>query len=137
MTSTGGDKGEGATPSATSILMTPSSMALAGTSVLVGSAVGTAMLHYKSSEKKLLEEGIPTSARRAALPLASRALLSSTIGCVIIGGMSILAYNIMGGEYTRSTRVDWGSVVETARKGSEVVRNEVQKRLRGVDDHSD
>jgi hypothetical protein len=132
------DNDEGASaPSATSILLTPSSMALVGSSVLVGSAIGTALLHYKSSEKKLLEEGVSTTARRAALPLATRALLASTIGCAVIGGIATVGYTVMGGEYLGSTRVDWGSVVESARRGSEVLRNEVHRRLKGRDDHSD
>ena len=132
------DKNEAASaPSATSILLTPSTMALVGSSVLVGSAIGTALLHYKASEKKLLEEGVPTTARRAALPLATRALLASAMGCIVIGGIATVGYTMMGGEYLGSTRVDWGSVVESARRGSEVLRDEVHRRLKGRDDHSD
>lgn len=125
------------TPSATSVHLTPSTMALVGSSVLVGSAIGTALLHYKSSEKKLLEEGVSTASRRAALPVATRALLASSIGCAVIGGIAALGYIMMGGEYLGSTRVDWGNVVESTRRGSQVVRDEVHRRLKGRDDRSD
>ena len=56
MENTKSEDGAASAPSATSILLTPSTMALVGSSVLVGSAIGSALLHYKSSEKKLLEE---------------------------------------------------------------------------------
>jgi hypothetical protein len=105
-------------------------MVAVGTAVFSTAAILTGSLHYKASEKKLIEEGVSQSARRAALPLASRALLSSTLGCAAVGVIATIGYTMLGGEHKdRASVASWSAVVESARSGAQLVRNEFHKRL--------
>ena len=65
--------------------------------------------------------------------LTTRSAVTSHRRCAVLGG---IGYTMMGGEYLESTRVDWGNVVESTRRGSLMVRDEVHRRLKGRDDVS-
>jgi hypothetical protein len=98
--------------------VTPVSVVLLGTCVFSAAAILTGSLHYKASEKKLLEEGVAPSARRAALPLAARALAASTLGCATLGGLVAFGYTLLGGEYSKNLAVaSWDDVVQSAKSG--------------------
>ena len=98
--------------------VTPVSVVLLGTCVFSAAAILTGSLHYKASEKKLLEEGVAPSARWAALPLAARALAASTLGCATLGGLVAFGYTLLGGEYSKNLAVaSWDDVVQSAKSG--------------------
>jgi len=107
-------------------------MILIGACVFSGTALLTGMAHYKGTEKKLVRDGVSQSARRAALPLATRALASSTLGCLTVGALAAAVYSSLGGEHKGMTEVaSWSAVVETAREGTSLVRREFRRRMAG------
>lgn len=117
--------------------VTPWSMILTGSAVFTGAAALVGTAHYHGTAKKLKEEGIPISARQRALPLAIKALASSTLGCLILGGMAVVSFSALGGEYKRSAGVgSWSSAMVIVQRQRDLVRQQFQQILSGNVDAS-
>lgn len=97
---------------------------------------GTAYL--ASTRKALVEEGIDLQARTRAVPLAARALLLSTTGCVALGGLSWVAFQWAGGATSAAT-VQLGTARQAAlllAQQREAVAAEFRKALKGASEDS-
>lgn len=117
--------------------VTLSSMILLGGTVFTGAAAVVGTVHWHSTAKQLKEEGIPLSARQRALPLATKALVSSTIGCIIVGGMAAVAFTSFGGEYKGSTALgSFSSVMALVREQRDLIRQHFQQTMSGNIDTS-
>jgi len=96
--------------------VTPSSMLLIGGFTFSLAAIATGMAHYAGTAKRLSEEGIPLTARQQAFPIAFKALVASTVGCMCLGGIAMLGFMTAGGDYKSSVDVSLSDAIAVARQ---------------------
>lgn len=107
-------------------------MIVSGAAVFAGAAAIVGTAHWHSTAKQLKEEGISSSARQRALPLATKALLASTLGCVAVGGMAAVAFSVLGGEYKGSTSVgSFSKAMELVKEQRDIIQGQFQRIVSG------
>lgn len=82
-----------------SVTISPLLLAASGAGITLAGAVLVGGTYIAGTAKRLKEEGIEPGARRAAVPIAARALVVSTAACCLgAGALGWLALNLAGSE---------------------------------------
>ena len=85
--------------------VTPMTILLIGSGAFFGGALIVGSAHFYGTAKQLSSEGISTSTRLQAFPIAAKALFLSTCFSIVLATGATAGWKLMGGEHVTSTEL--------------------------------
>lgn len=85
--------------------VTPISIMLIGSGAFFGGAIVVGGAHFYGTAKQMSSEGISTSTRLQAFPIAAKALFLSTCLSLVLATGATAGWKLMGGEHVKSTEL--------------------------------
>jgi hypothetical protein len=85
--------------------VTPLTILLIGSGAFFSGAVIVGSAHFYGTAKQLSSEGISTSTRLQAFPIAAKALFLSTCLSLVVATGATAGWRLMGGEHVDSTEL--------------------------------
>ena len=85
--------------------VTPISVLLIGSGAFFSGAIVVGSAHFYGTAKQLSSEGISTSTRLQAFPIAAKALFLSTCLSLVLATGATAGWKLMGGEHVNSTEL--------------------------------
>lgn len=79
--------------------VTPIALLAGGASIVLASAAFTGISHFTSTTKAIKEEGIDAASRRAAVPVATKALVASSLMCAAMAAAVVGVWKLSGMHY--------------------------------------